>query len=194
MGFDFSTGLRPPRLAGLGRRLTAVASVEKDRGLKSKGDVDRNRPLIGSDGAGGVPLPSRLRELGFVGEVGGKGERGERGEEGGGRCVEPVVEESGEKLSGLAILRPPRDSDKFKSPSMLSVYLATGNAGQWPVGGTYRSITVTTGRVRSPSISAVNGSNLQLRLKASDAGVLLGAGLGEEREVARWPEKNKAPA
>ena len=101
----FSTGLR--------RRSTIGELVEKELGLKSSGDVERIISTVERLGARGDLALSGLLAAGpFVAD---------NGEPEAPQPSGSPFEETGEMLlSGFAMRRPPRDSARLRSPSIVS--------------------------------------------------------------------------
>ncbi len=118
--FDLFLSFDPKRLAGLcgltglDRTSGVGASVEKDLGLKSRGDGVRLKPFAGRDGtivlAGGSLLSDE-----------GCGFDDEKADIGRARFIGSSFKEAGEELSGLAIFNPPNDSVRLKSVMLTMV-------------------------------------------------------------------------
>ena len=94
---------------GLGFRSVVTVSVEKDFGSKPKGDAVRMKPLAGRDGNGWVICSSLDGPTEIFEDESCDKE---------GSLLGTSLAGGGEALSGLAILRPPNDCARLRSPSI----------------------------------------------------------------------------
>lgn len=88
-----------------------VVSSENALGLKSKGDGDRTTPGVGSVGKSCKPC-------GFSPFSGGKSDL-DGGDSEAERFKESSLDGGEDSTSGFAIRRPPNDSERLRSPSIL---------------------------------------------------------------------------
>lgn len=88
-----------------------VVSSENELGLKSNGDGDRTTPGVGSEG-------KSCKLCGSSAFSGAKTDR-DSGDSEAARFKESSLDGGDDSASGFAIRRPPNDSERLRSPSIL---------------------------------------------------------------------------